>query len=79
MSLINILAPVIMLPLELVEDPENSVEVEALYDWILGRGMDMTQNEATVIMAALRTIDPTESDVAAFIRDTIRDNTELTV
>lgn len=79
MNLIDILAPVLMLPLELIEDPENSVEVEALYEWILGRGMDMTQNEATVIMAAVRTIDPSESDTAAFIRDTIRDNTELTV
>lgn len=38
----------------------------------------LTQSLVDDIMTLARAIDPTESDLAAYIRDAIRDNTDLT-
>lgn len=52
--------------------------IEDAADVIIEVAAELTQEDANSIMSAARSIDPTESDAAAYIRDAIRDNTELT-
>lgn len=39
----------------------------------------LTQSLADDLMTLARMIDPTESDAAAYLRDALRDNTELSI
>lgn len=50
-----------------------------LADAIMNRADELTQSEADEIMTLVRMIDPTESNIAAEIRDTIRDNHDVTI
>ncbi|THV42710.1 hypothetical protein [Glycomyces buryatensis] len=63
-----------------ITHPDN---ITGLVNYIMWSTWDgnprLTPADANVIMAVMHSIDPTESGVAASVRDTIRDNTELTV
>lgn len=50
-----------------------------LIGYIMDKGMDLTMTEATVIMAVMEHLDPSCAGAAGYVRDTIRDNTELTL
>lgn len=50
-----------------------------LADAIMNRADELTQSEADEIMTLVRRIDPTDSFIAAEIRDTIRDNHDVTI
>ena len=54
-------------------------EYELACDVIIQVADDLDENDAVAIMDAVREIDPTFSEFGAAIRDTLRDNTELTV
>lgn len=51
----------------------------AACDMIITHADDLTPDDADAIMTHARALDPAESDHAALIRDTLRDNTELTI
>jgi hypothetical protein len=60
-----------------VSDEPNEENINYLFDVI---DFDtITAGEVNAIMTELRKIDPTESDVAAEMRDYIRDNTDIEV
>lgn len=50
-----------------------------LADAIMNRADELTQSEADEIMTLVRKIDPTDSNIAAEIRDAIRDNHDVTI
>lgn len=50
-----------------------------LADAIMNRAEELTQSEAEEIMTLVRRIDPTDSNIAAEIRDAIRDNHNVTI
>ena len=51
----------------------------ALYDAIIDNADAITMPLATAILSAARISDPTDSYIAAILRDAIRDNTDLTI
>jgi hypothetical protein len=48
--------------------------IDAMTDLIIVLNDDVTQPQADAWMSAVRVFDPTDSNVAATVRDAIRDN-----
>lgn len=60
-------------------DNYMTLSVARLTGYIMDRHMDLSVTEAIVIMAVVEHLDPSCAGLAGHIRDTIRDNTELTL
>lgn len=61
--------------LAMIADGDGDCAADAIVDV----ADDLTEDDVTTIMAAARKLDPTDSGMAADIRDAIRDNTTHTV
>lgn len=60
-------------------DNYMTLSVARLTGYIMDRHMTLTMTEAIVIMAVVEHLDPSCAGLAGHVRDTIRDNTELTL
>lgn len=75
----NDLRPVPAIVANIVADITTDGDIDTILDMVMDIAGDMTILNVITIMDAARMVDPTESGIAAEIRDTIRDNSDHTV
>jgi hypothetical protein len=63
----------------IVADITTGGDMDTILDAVMDIAGDMTILNVITIMDAAHTVDPTESGIAAEIRDAIRDNSDHTV
>jgi hypothetical protein len=75
----NDLRPVPAIVANIVVDITTDGDTDTILEMVMDVAADMTILNVITIMDAARMVDPTESGIAAEIRDTIRDNSDHTV